>query len=195
METAHRHSSPEETRERILSAARSVYVRNGRHGTTTREIAQLAGVNEVTLFRHFGSKDRLLAEMVNRCCPQGGIAEGCAETGDIRVDLNRVGLTLARGIESVEDLIRVHMADKDLDADSPIFEGPKRTHRDIIGFMQRQVDAERISGDPKRLARAFFGMIFAHVMGKRLWGGQTPTTEADVAYYTDIFLKGTLRHE
>lgn len=33
-------------------------------GTTTRRVAEEAGVNEVTLFRHFGTKERLLEEAV-----------------------------------------------------------------------------------------------------------------------------------
>ncbi len=52
------------TRERLLAAAARVYVRAGLTGATTREIAEEAGVNEVTLFRHFKNKDRLLAAVV-----------------------------------------------------------------------------------------------------------------------------------
>src|SRR3954466_8351143 len=52
------------TRERLLAAAARVYARVGLNGATTRGIAAEAGVNEVTLFRHFKSKDRLLAAVV-----------------------------------------------------------------------------------------------------------------------------------
>ncbi len=54
----------EGSRERLLAAAAKVYAEYGYAGTTTRRVAEEAGVNEVTLFRHFGSKDRLLAEAV-----------------------------------------------------------------------------------------------------------------------------------
>lgn len=47
-------------RQRILQAASRVYAQHGWRGATTRRIAEEAGVNEVTLFRHFGSKDALL---------------------------------------------------------------------------------------------------------------------------------------
>lgn len=196
--STHRHTTPPvETRERILAAARQVYVqRNGQHGATTREIAQLAGVNEVTLFRHFGSKERLLAEMVERCCPVREVTdELVAETGELRADLIRIGLALARGMEAVEDLIGVHMADVTLDGGSPVFEGPKRAHQRVVEFMKGQVEAARITGDPRRLTRAFTGMVFSHVMGKRIWNDVRPTSESDIALYTDIFLKGTLSHE
>ena len=50
------------TRQRILDAAERVFSRDGFQGATTREIAREASVNEVTLFRHFRSRDDLLRE-------------------------------------------------------------------------------------------------------------------------------------
>jgi AcrR family transcriptional regulator len=57
-------------REKLLSAAAHVYAEAGYRGATTRRIAQEAGVNEITLFRHFGSKDALLLEALRHC---GGV--------------------------------------------------------------------------------------------------------------------------
>ena len=54
----------EEIRQRILSAAARVYSQYGFRGATTRLIAAEAGVNEVTLFRTFGSKAELLQAML-----------------------------------------------------------------------------------------------------------------------------------
>ncbi|ASS67570.1 MULTISPECIES: TetR/AcrR family transcriptional regulator [unclassified Paenibacillus] len=48
------------TSEKILLAAITLMAEKGYDGTTTREIALAAGVNEVTLFRHFGTKEKLL---------------------------------------------------------------------------------------------------------------------------------------
>lgn len=48
------------TRERLLRAAREVFDEEGFRGATTRRIAARAGVNEVTLFRHFASKEELI---------------------------------------------------------------------------------------------------------------------------------------
>jgi AcrR family transcriptional regulator len=48
--------------DRILGAAVRVFEEHGIRGATTRRIADAAGVNEVTLFRHFGSKEKLLKE-------------------------------------------------------------------------------------------------------------------------------------
>jgi AcrR family transcriptional regulator len=54
----------EEIRNRILAAAARVYAQYGFRGATTRLIAAEAGVNEVTLFRTFGSKAELLQAMM-----------------------------------------------------------------------------------------------------------------------------------
>jgi AcrR family transcriptional regulator len=52
------------TRQRILEAAEKVFSRDGFQGATTREIAREAQVNEVTLFRHFRTRDDLLRETI-----------------------------------------------------------------------------------------------------------------------------------
>lgn len=49
-----------ETRDRLLKAAIEVFATEGYVGATTREIARVADVSEVTLFRHFQSKEQLL---------------------------------------------------------------------------------------------------------------------------------------
>ena len=59
-------SSPEHTKERLLEAAAQTFSREGIQGATTRQIAREAGVNEVTLFRHFKSKEQLLGAVVER---------------------------------------------------------------------------------------------------------------------------------
>ena len=56
-----------ENRNKILHAAARVYAVHGWRGATTRRIAEEAGVNEVTLFRQFGSKEALLGAAMNEC--------------------------------------------------------------------------------------------------------------------------------
>jgi AcrR family transcriptional regulator len=45
--------------EQIVQAAGKLFARQGYYGTSTREIARLAGVSENTLFRHFENKEEL----------------------------------------------------------------------------------------------------------------------------------------
>src|SRR5688500_17713864 len=63
-------SSPAmESRDKILEAAARVYSQHGFRGATTRRIADEAGVNEITVFRHFGSKETLIKEAIQRNAP------------------------------------------------------------------------------------------------------------------------------
>ena len=62
------------TKEKILTAAMSLVSEKGYLGATTREIAHDAGVTELTLFRHFGSKEKLFEEVLgkNASCRRSG---------------------------------------------------------------------------------------------------------------------------
>jgi len=60
-------------RDRILDAAKRVYEQHGFRGATTRLIAIEAGVNEVTLFRTFGSKAALFEALMQNHVSQSPI--------------------------------------------------------------------------------------------------------------------------
>src|SRR5438105_10742939 len=49
-------------RERILAAARELFYRRGIHAVGVDAIAEAAGTNKMTLYRHFASKDALVAD-------------------------------------------------------------------------------------------------------------------------------------
>jgi AcrR family transcriptional regulator len=53
-----------DTKKRLLEATLKLISEKGYMGATTREIAQQAGVTELTLFRHFGSKEKLFKELL-----------------------------------------------------------------------------------------------------------------------------------
>ncbi len=55
-----------ETQTRILEAAKKLFARRGYDGTTTRDLAQAAGVAEGTIFRHFESKKAILIEVATQ---------------------------------------------------------------------------------------------------------------------------------
>src|SRR3954465_15622571 len=94
-----RSAPPADTRQRLLTAAARVYGRDGLNGATTRAIASEAGVNEVTLFRHFQSKERLLAAVVGQNFGDATVPAQAplpALSGELRADL----LALARRYEN-----------------------------------------------------------------------------------------------
>ena len=51
-------------RGKLLDVAARVYGEYGFRGATTRRIADEAGVNEITIFRQFGSKESLINEAI-----------------------------------------------------------------------------------------------------------------------------------
>jgi AcrR family transcriptional regulator len=55
----------DETKTRILQAARKLFSQRGYDGTTTRDLAQAAGVAEGTIFRHFENKKTILIEVAS----------------------------------------------------------------------------------------------------------------------------------
>jgi AcrR family transcriptional regulator len=62
--------SSEERRAAIIKAVRRTFAEKGFHGTTTRELAEAAGVSEALLFKHFPSKEALFSAMQLSCCSE-----------------------------------------------------------------------------------------------------------------------------
>lgn len=50
------------TRQKLCEAAIDLFSQEGYDGVTTKKIAEVAGVSEMTLFRHFGSKTNLFQD-------------------------------------------------------------------------------------------------------------------------------------
>ncbi len=63
--TAATRNISEQTRFRLLNAAREAFSQNGFQGATVREICRRAKTNVASVNYHFGSKDSLLAEALN----------------------------------------------------------------------------------------------------------------------------------
>ena len=59
-------------RERIVLTAREMFYHHGIRSVGIEAITEVAGTNKMTLYRHFGSKDDLIVE-----CIQKAVAEGC----------------------------------------------------------------------------------------------------------------------
>src|ERR1044072_7689074 len=59
-------------RERILAAAGDLFYRHGIRAVGVEAIAEAAGTNKMTLYRHFSSKDELVAEYLRRLAADAG---------------------------------------------------------------------------------------------------------------------------
>ena len=80
--------SAEERRAAIIQAVRRVFADKGFHGTTTRELADAAGVSEALLFKHFPNKEALYSAMQLSCCnPQDREAAQRIRARTIRLEL------------------------------------------------------------------------------------------------------------
>jgi AcrR family transcriptional regulator len=192
-----RSASPEETRERILVAAREVIGRKGKRGATTREIADVAGVNEATLFRHFGTKEALLVACAQHFCGHTELAGLAASRGgELSEDLLALGRMMFDRFVALGDMIRWSLVEQDYEQD--IFaETAWRPQLAILAvlteFMHHRVETGELHGDPQELAMVFLGLVFMHALGRKkfpdsaLHGGDA---EDALRFYIDVFLNG-----
>ncbi len=157
-------------RERLLDAAARVYAETGYRGATTRRIAQEAGVNEITLFRHFGSKTTLIIEAVRQAnlrsnCPEVPLtpAEPVAE---IRVWVLAELIHLTR----LRSIIRTSLGEVE---ERPeiiplISEQPRDVIRALTSYIEQLQRDNRATPDidARTAALTFFGSLFADAMGR-----------------------------
>ena len=98
------------TRQRLLNAALELFVSQGVTETTTRQIAERAEVNEVTLFRHFGNKHGLLLAVIeeSEVFAQVGrsLAQHIAQTDNIHQTLKEYAHDQLQAVEQIPELIR-----------------------------------------------------------------------------------------
>jgi AcrR family transcriptional regulator len=102
-----------QTRARILKAATEGFAALGIAGATTREIARVAGVNEVTLFRHFQSKEQLLAAVVQQvtALQAEALANQDEWTGELHIDLLHYAWLYNNMLEEHEALVRMFIGE------------------------------------------------------------------------------------
>ncbi len=181
---------------RILTAARRLFAQRGSRGTTTREVADLAGVNEATLFRHFGTKTHLLGEMREHFANALTLEPVIAQLqGPLELDLRMIGLAWLERLRANEDLIRMSIAEDMVDpaCEPAAWRGPVRNMQLLESYMQGQVEAGRLRGAPGTLASLFATMIFGYAIGHhKFWRMRGIDDSAYIDIVTNSFLKGAL---
>jgi AcrR family transcriptional regulator len=195
--TAETVKSPEETRERILGAAREVIAKKGKRGATTREIADVAGVNEATIFRHFGTKEALIVAVAQHFCAFVALREVASQLhGELADDLLVIGRTMLERMESQMDMIRWSLVEMDYEADvfaSTAWRPQLAVLEVLVDFLRPRVESGELRGDPKKLAMMFMGLIFMHVLGRSKFPDSELHQAGDDAalrYYIDVLLNG-----
>ncbi len=83
------------SREKIIRSALTLFLSQGVSQTTTRQIADLAGVNEVTLFRNFGNKYGLLQAVIQSAPTFRTLGEALMEQSIVPTDRHQALKTYA----------------------------------------------------------------------------------------------------
>jgi AcrR family transcriptional regulator len=159
------------TRQRLLDAAFRVCSERGLHGATTREIADAARVNEVTLFRHFGSKEKLIAALFQRSV--AAQAEALSDTEPDSDDLQPALLRYARRFSQMlfehEALIRTIIAESPRHPDQArqvISDAAKPMRERLLAYLQAAQKARAVRRDLVLgpAIDAFTGMLLAGML-------------------------------
>ena len=194
--TQRTHLGVEETRARILAAAREIFEANGTRGTTTREVAIRAAVNEATLFRHFGSKAALLAAMREDACGVAVFRNVLAGLSgdDIAADLKKLSASFVAHMMSRRRLLLISMAEDAVygaieDPDGPEWRGPKQILSLLTEYFDVRSAEGRLAGKPDMLARVLMGMMIQLVIARKLWIGEV-VEQSTVDLLVDVFLNG-----
>ena len=192
----------EERRLQILAVSVRLFSQRGFRGTTTKEIAQAAGVSEAMVFRHFATKEELYAAILDH--KSGGNFEPAVMAGDAirRKDDRGVFEALALGAlnhhEHDPDFQRLllHSAlEKHELAEMFFNEFVRRVYEFLGGYIrERQSEGALIEIDPAIVVRAFIGMVMHHSLNNNLWDPQRRllniSNDEAARLFTNILLNG-----
>lgn len=183
-----------DVRERLLDAALRVFQEAGSRGATTRRIAGEAGVNEVTLFRHFGSKSALLTEALR----VAALRSETSQLPEVPVDPEReltewCRLRLAH-LRGARSMIRACMGELEQAPEMASCAGaaPGRVGNELHEYLLRLREHGLAAGDfdVRAAAAMLMGALFTDAMGRDIMPGRYDyTPEEAPARYVRLFLR------
>ena len=193
-----------DTGQKLLAATLKMISLKGYLGTTTREIASEAGVTEVTLFRHFGSKEKLFEEMLKRYSFLPELIVLLPElennSADYKDGLTIIGIRFFETLKERKSLVRI------MTCEIQVYpEKVKVVHNRFIDemvhlladyFSIRQNKGLLRKFNSQTAAKAFLGMIFSFfhveeiIKGRDLSKNEVKRT---INEFVSIFTDGTLR--
>ncbi len=191
----------EDTRQRILHAATQLFAEVGYAQATTRLIADAAGVNEVTLFRHFGNKKALLM-----ACVDAKNAGGFAATfeaglsGVYASDILSMAQRQIADLRANVDLLRMLLCDvRNIpELRQVLLAGGRGNQERLSRYFQRQIEAgvTRPEFTAETLAIAFeslfsWSILFEYVFQDNL--STRSTIDELIRPLADLFIRGTER--
>ncbi|HEX2220587.1 MAG TPA: helix-turn-helix domain-containing protein [Gemmatimonadales bacterium] len=181
-------------KDQLLEAAAQVYAESGYHGATTRRIASAAGVNEITLFRHFGSKDVLLREAIARCHAEGDLVLPDVPQDPLQ-ELTDWSRSHLEHLHQRATLIRTCLSDvaERPDLVMPEFSCPVRATAALAAYLTRlrERGLAPATFDVPSAAAMLLGALFADAIGRDIVPDLYATrAEEAAAQYVALFLRG-----
>lgn len=182
-----------DVREALLRAAIKVFAETGTRGATTRRIAQEAQVNEVTLFRHFKSKDDLLKAALQLFATQASSRSLPADPIHPRVELLEWCRAHHRELYKVRALIRRSMAEFAEHPDNCTrgMQASVRIANDLADYLRRLKELGLASGtwDARAASAMLMGAVFTDAMGRDTMPERYPYSMRDaIEHYVDLLL-------
>jgi len=184
-----------DSREKILVAALELFSQKGYAAVGTRAIAEAAGVNEVTLFRNFGSKETLWLEVfrryVVRPVPELLLAE---VKGEATHDLEAVARAIVGLIRSNIKLLKMTMMDQNQhpDIDAELASHPEKTTQVVAAHLRSLGSPLALS--PEAVARTLVETLFGVAIHFEGWGrdDRQGTLDQWIEDFLPLFLRGAL---
>jgi|SRR6185369_8312553 len=197
----------EERRSQILAVAVSLFSERGFRGTTTKEIAQAAGVSEAMVFRHFATKKELYAAILDHksCADDRFQPEQMAAEAIKRKDDRAVFESLAIGALTYHEkdpefqrLLLYSALEKHELAEMFFNEFVRRVYQFLGSYIrERQRDGALIDIDPAIVIRCFIGMVMHQSLNNNLWDPARRllniSNESAAKEFTNILLNGITR--
>ena len=194
----------EDRKLQILRVAVTLFSQKGFGGTTTKEIAQAAGVSEAMVFRHYATKQELYSAILDhKACsgdsmnPEEMVAEALKQKDDRGV-FEQLALGALEHHECDPEFQRLllHAALEGHELAEMFFEKFVRRVYELLGgyITERQRDGAMTLIDPAIVVRAFIGMIIHHSLNNNLWDPQrrllSISNEEAAKQFADILLHG-----
>ena len=182
-----------ELRARILDAAARVFAETGYRGATTRRIAHEAGVNEVTLFRQFGSKDELLREAVACAGHAVAMLELPAEPRDPLAELTEWARSHHAHLCAIRSFLRTCFAESEEHGN--LSEMASKRPRRVFAELREYLERLRAAGlaapdfDTSAAAAMLMGAVFTDAMTRDIMPDMHPySAEEAPDRYVRLFM-------
>ena len=186
------------TDEKILDAALAILAREGYMGATTKKIADEAGINEVTLFRKFKSKENLIKEAkilsLKRSLEDMEKTFRLIESDDFETSIITLGKHISDSLDKKTNLILTSIGElQRLPACERMTPKFSKVLLDRLStYFEDQMELGNIRDtDPKIVALSFLSFIFYTSFICKL-NGQTPVDDSDrrLEEFMGIFING-----